>query len=115
MPQAELPRIYSAADALVLASDREGWPNVLLEAMACGTPVVATRVGGVPEVVTSAAAGILVDDPSPDAIAAAARRLLSEPPDRNETRAYAEAFSWDDTTQGQLSLFERILAGRSSA
>jgi len=114
IPQAELPWIYSVADALILASDREGWPNVLLEAMACGTPVVATSVWGVPEVVASDAAGVLVDDPSPEAIAGAARRLLSGPVDRGKTRAYAEAFSWDDTTQGQLSLFERVMAERSS-
>src|SRR5262245_4189666 len=61
LPQSELPRYYSAADALVLASSREGWPNVLLEAMEIGTPVVAARVGGTPEVVTSRAAGVLFE------------------------------------------------------
>jgi teichuronic acid biosynthesis glycosyltransferase TuaC len=59
--QKDLPRYYSAADALVLASSREGWPNVLLEAMACGTPVVAARVGGTPEVVRSPVAGVLFE------------------------------------------------------
>ncbi|MDO8932730.1 MAG: glycosyltransferase, partial [Rhodocyclaceae bacterium] len=49
MPQAKLRMLYSAADCLVLASSREGWANVLLEAMACGTPVVATNVWGTPE------------------------------------------------------------------
>ncbi|EQD78820.1 glycosyl transferase group 1, partial [mine drainage metagenome] len=52
IPQVELAKHYSAADALVLASASEGWANVLLEAMACGTPVVSTAVGGSPELIT---------------------------------------------------------------
>ena len=106
----ELPRIYNAADALILASSREGWANVLLEAMACGTPVIASRVWGTPEVVGAPAAGILVDDRTPPAFAAAACRLFAEQPDRAATRAYAERFSWDATTQGQLALFRSVIA-----
>ena len=53
----ELPSLYSAADALVLASSREGWANVLLESMACGTPVVATDVWGTAEVVRTPCRG----------------------------------------------------------
>src|SRR5262249_54389486 len=49
----ELSSWYNAADISCLPSSREGWPNVLLESLACGTPVVATRIGGVPEVITS--------------------------------------------------------------
>src|SRR5947209_1302196 len=52
MPQHDLRRIYVAADALLLTSTREGWPNVVLESLACGTPVVATDVGAVPEMLT---------------------------------------------------------------
>jgi teichuronic acid biosynthesis glycosyltransferase TuaC len=110
--QAELPRYYSAADALVLASSREGWPNVLLEAMACGTPVVAARVGGTPEIVTSPAAGVLFEPHTAEALAWAVRRLLEFPPDRDDTRRHAESFSWDQTTRGQLALFQRIVGSR---
>jgi glycosyltransferase involved in cell wall biosynthesis len=61
-PHAELPSLYAAADILVLASSREGWANVLLEAMACGTPVVASNIWGNPEVVRDAAAGMIADE-----------------------------------------------------
>lgn len=110
----DLGRYYGAADALVLASSREGWPNVLLEAMACGTPVVASNVGGMPEVVAAAEAGLLLRERTPQAIVAAVRHLLGAPPDRARTRAYAERFSWDDTTRGQRELFAEILARRSA-
>lgn len=109
-PHEELPGLYAAADALVLASSREGWANVLLEAMACGTPVVASNVWGTPEVVAAPEAGRLMAERSGAAIAAAARDLFADLPDRAATRAYAEGFSWDATTQGQLDLFRRILA-----
>jgi glycosyltransferase involved in cell wall biosynthesis len=101
--------IYNAADVLVLASDREGWANVLLESMACGTPVVASSVWGTPEIVRSPAAGLLLPDRQPQTIANSIRALLQNPPARAETRAYAEKFDWSQTTQGQLDLFREIL------
>ena len=67
--QPDLARYYSAADILVLPSSREGWPNVLLEAMACGTPVVASNVGGVSEIVTSSDAGRLLSELTSQALA----------------------------------------------
>ncbi len=112
---AALPEIYGAADILVLASSREGWANVLLEAMACGTPVVATRVWGTPEVVARPEAGELAEKRSADGLVAAVHRLLARLPDRALTRAYAEGFGWDETTAGQLSLFRAILASRTHA
>ena len=107
-PHAELPALYSAADALVLASSREGWPNVLLEAIACGTPVIASNIWGNPEVVRSPEAGVLMEQNTPGGIAAATRRLFTRLPERSLTRAYAERFSWDDTTAGQLALFREV-------
>jgi glycosyltransferase involved in cell wall biosynthesis len=109
VPQTELVRYYNAADALVLASSREGWANVLLEAMACGTPVVASRVWGTPEVVAAPAAGVLMDERSAAGVADGVRRLRAGGIDRDATRRYAEGFSWDATTQGQLRLFNRIV------
>jgi glycosyltransferase involved in cell wall biosynthesis len=115
VPQAQLPAYYNAADAMVLASEREGWANVLLESMACGTPVIASRVWGTPEVVAAPEAGLLLPDRTPSAIAAAVRQLQAQAPDRADTRRYAEGFSWDDTTRGQIKLFEGILEGQKVA
>lgn len=110
-PQEVLRDYYSAADVLVLASAREGWANVLLEAMACGTPAIAPRVGGIPEVLDSRDAGLICRERSSRAIASAVRELRANPPDRAATRRYAERFSWEETTQGQLRLFRSIAGG----
>jgi len=109
IPHESLPRIYCAADALVLASSREGWANVLLEAMASGTPVAATDIWGTREVVCAPEAGVLIASRDATAIASAVETLLAAPPARASTRAYAERFSWTETTQGQIALFDRIL------
>lgn len=96
---------YRAADIFVLASSREGWANVLLEAMASGTPVVATNVNGTPEVITDPKLGLLVEDRSAPALARAIRALRAQAPDRAAVRAYAEQFSWDDTARANKALF----------
>jgi teichuronic acid biosynthesis glycosyltransferase TuaC len=106
---------YNAADALVLASSREGWANVLLEAMACGTPVVASAVWGTPEVVAGPEAGQLMPELSPRGVADAVTRLFANLPSRHDTRGYAERFSWEATSRGQLELFRRLVAGRAMA
>ena len=110
VPQAQLRDHYGAADALVLSSSREGWANVLLEAMACGTPVVASRVYGTPEVVAAPEAGVLMRERSYQGVADAVTLLRANYPDRAATRHYAERFSWDDTTEGQIRLFGEVLA-----
>jgi glycosyltransferase involved in cell wall biosynthesis len=113
LPHDGLQRVYAAADALILASSREGWPNVLLESMACGTPVVATNVWGNPEVVAAPEAGRLMESRSAEGVADAVKALFSDLPDRGATRAFAEKFSWDATSMGQQKLFEDILTARA--
>ena len=109
VPQTELKWWYSAADVLTLCSSREGWANVLLEAMACGTPVIATDIWGTSEVVSTEAAGRLMARRDARALADAWHDLMSAMPARAATRQYAEGFSWNATTQGQLQLFESVV------
>lgn len=108
LPQEKLVSYYNAADALLLASSREGWANVLLEALACGTPVVATRIWGTPEVVSAPAAGVLVDERSAPALVDGVRTLFARYPERAAVRAHAERFGWEQTAVGQMALFEGI-------
>ena len=108
LPQDELARWYGAADMLMLASEREGWPNVLLESMACGTPVVATAVGGIPEIVKVPLTGRIVQERTAQALAEAAFSLWHSLPSREAVCQHASRFGWHETTVGQVSLFKAI-------
>ncbi len=104
IPHSELPALYSAADVLVLASSREGWANVLLESMACGTPVAASDVNGAREVVRAPAAGLLLRERTVAGLVEALQTLHSAPLPRAETRRYAERFGWRDTALANRAL-----------
>ena len=106
--QDELAKCYSAADILVLPSSREGWPNVLLESMACGTPVVATGVGGIPEIVTSNDAGRLLPVRTAACVVAAVSDLWQHLPSRTTVRSTAQNCGWQSTTDAQIALFNKI-------
>ncbi len=94
-PNEELRYWFSAAEISCLTSSREGWPNVLLESMACGTPVVATGVWGVPEVIVSGDLGIIVEQTIPS-IAQGLAVALQKDWNREGIRRYAERRTWDD-------------------
>ena len=108
LPNEQLHQWYGAAEVLVLASSREGWPNVLLEAMACGTPVVASKVGGTPEIILHPVAGRLVQERSGSSFAAAIESLLNALPSRADVRAYAANYGWQSTTDAQIALFRQV-------
>jgi glycosyltransferase involved in cell wall biosynthesis len=80
-------KIFAALDVYVCASESEGFSNVILEAMACGKPVIATKVGGNPEAVDEGVTGFLVPYGSPQAIAEAAVQLLQDPAQRHSMGA----------------------------
>jgi glycosyltransferase involved in cell wall biosynthesis len=111
MNEEGLVRHYNAADATLLASAREGLPNVVLESLACGTPVIASRVGGVPEIITSPEAGIIMPTTSADGLVSAVNELLSQPKRRAAVRSFAERFGWEQTIRDQVALYRRVLAG----
>lgn len=102
--------LLAAADALVLPSEREGLANVWIEALACGTPLVITDVGGAREVVTSPTAGRLVTR-DPEAIARAVHDLLANPPSQAEVADNAARFSWE-ANAAQLAAHYRGIAGQ---
>lgn len=102
-----LPHWYRAADALVLPSLREGWPNVVLEALACGTPVIATSVWGTPEILSGCAAATLVE-PTVDGLSAGLAQLPSL--DRAAARPWAERHTWDATLDGLHAIYTRVCA-----
>lgn len=105
--------IYNAADALMLASSREGWPNVLLEAMACGAPVVASNAGGCAEVVRSPDAGRIVETRDPDVFAQALKSVFTAS-DRAAVRRYAEAHDWDETSDALSALYDRVVSASTA-
>jgi teichuronic acid biosynthesis glycosyltransferase TuaC len=108
-PQQELKYWFSAADVSLLCSSREGWANVLLESLACGTPVVATKFWGTPEVLGSAISGRLMARRDAAALCESVGELLADLPSRAAVRAYSENCSWEATTRGQIDLFSEIL------
>lgn len=93
-PNEELKLWYNAADMSCLGSSREGWPNVLLESIACGTPVVATRVGGVPEVLVSPELGIMVE-PNTRSVVEGLELALQKQWNRTALVEYAQARTWE--------------------
>lgn len=118
----DTPALYSAADAFVLSSRKEGLPMVLLEAMASGLPVIATRVGGVPSVVTDRENGLLVPPRSPEALSDAMAEICSASSLRRHLGAQARErverdYSVERMASRYLSVYERAMsrtAGRPS-
>jgi glycosyltransferase involved in cell wall biosynthesis len=111
VPHSSLAAWYSAADLFCLASEKEGRANVLLESLACGTPVVATKVWGTPEIISDDSLGILVGSTDPAPLGEALARALSRSWDRGYLVASSRRFSWDGTVGAILEAWSRILNG----
>jgi D-inositol-3-phosphate glycosyltransferase len=115
-PQTELPMYYSAAQAVVMPSQYESFGMVALEAMACGTPVVASGVGGLLYLVRDGRTGYHIPDSDPAALADKLQKLLSDERLRQELGRHAanvaHAYSWERITDQMLTLYESVMAGR---
>ena len=111
MPQRDLRGLYSSADVLLLTSTREGWPNVVLESLACGTPVVAVDVGAVGEILTDPAVGRILASREPATLASVVLELLASGVLPKQIRAHAAMFGWASVSQGQIEVFARARAG----
>lgn len=115
-PRGDVPALLEAADIVVHPSHEEGFPNVLLEAMAAARPVAATAVGGVPEAVVDGETGILVPPRDPERMAGAILALLSDP---GRARAMGEAgrrrvkekFFLEKTVREVEAMYEDLLSG----
>jgi glycosyltransferase involved in cell wall biosynthesis len=109
-PHDEIPLWMNACDVLCLPSLNEGLPNAALEAMACGLPVVASRVGGIPEIVRDGVNGFLVPPSNPDALADALRRALATKWDREAIRKSVSRFDWDMNARTVLDILNKAIA-----
>jgi len=110
----ELYQWYNAANLFCLASSREGWPNVILESLACGTPVVATHVGGIPEILTSRQIGFICDRDE-KSIAETIQSALFQPWDHEFIVRYANNHTWEKAALSVYKVLEKTLNRSSPA
>jgi D-inositol-3-phosphate glycosyltransferase len=113
LPRADLAQWYRAADLVVVPSYSESFGLVALEAQACGTPVVATAVGGLRTAVADGISGVLVDGHDPKAWSSVIARLLQEPQRRvllsMGAIEHASHFGWDATARGTLDIYDQVI------
>jgi glycosyltransferase involved in cell wall biosynthesis len=104
----------SAADVFCLASSTEGWPNVVNEALACGTPVIATDVGAVRQMIVSERYGSVVPVDDGEALTEALRMALTREWDQEAISAWGRSRSWAQAADEVLDEMREVLAERSS-
>jgi teichuronic acid biosynthesis glycosyltransferase TuaC len=107
-PNEELNSWFSAADISCLMSSREGWPNVVSESLACGTPVLATPAGGIPEIIVSPDLGMLVER-DVGSIAVGLEQALSQHWDREKIARQASRRSWNAVASEVESFLASII------
>jgi teichuronic acid biosynthesis glycosyltransferase TuaC len=111
VPHEQLAQLTAAADIAILVSRSEGLANAWVEALASGTPVIISEAGGARELVTSAAAGRIVD-PNVQAIVEAAKAILADPPEQDMVRSSVSRFSWKNNGDQLLAILQQA-AGKT--
>ena len=104
----EIPIWMNACDVLVLPSLNEGFPTVIPEAMACGKPVIATYVGGVPEAISSSELGTLVAPKDPEALSQAILEGLSHDWLHEKILVEAKRYSWSNIVKQIIAVYESV-------
>jgi glycosyltransferase involved in cell wall biosynthesis len=107
---AEIPTWINSADLVCLPSYSEGTPNVVVESLACGVPVVASRVGGIPDIVEPGWSGQLVDPGNPRILAAAIVEVLAKKWDRLGLRKCVDGYQWENLARKNLEVIETVAA-----
>lgn len=109
VPHDDLPALLAAADVMALVSASEGLANAWVEALACGTPVVASDVGGIRELLKTPDAGRIVAR-KPEAVAEAIKEILANPPSRALVATNVSVFSWDENAKQLAEFFRNVTA-----
>jgi teichuronic acid biosynthesis glycosyltransferase TuaC len=121
VPHSRVPEYLRSADLLCLPSHAEGWPTVIFEALSLGVPVIASRVGGIPEAITSEDLGLLVEPGDRPGLTEALYRGLTTAWDHTKIQRYAAEFTWGRiaerlheeyravTAQTRISLHQRVV------
>jgi len=108
-PHDAIPLWMNACDLFVLPSLNEGNPTVMFETLGCGKPFVGTRVGGVPEVITSDDYGLLVEPADPEDLAEKIQVALDREWGRETILRYAERYAWENIAKEIMKVYEKVL------
>ncbi len=113
IPDSQINLWFNAADIFVLPSLSEGNPTVMFEALGVGLPFVGTKVGGVPEIITSEDYGLLVEPANPQDLAEKILIALDKSWDNKKIKKYAEQFTWENIAKETVEIYENAIRNKN--
>ena len=108
VPHKKISEYMKNADFIILPSWTEGLPTVLVEAMACGLPVIASKVGGIPEIINKDI-GVLVEPKNPEELAKGVINAISKGWDRQFIKEHAKDYTWEKNAEKTIELYKEVL------